>query len=78
MEWSQPKLIWSRLKDLGLVDVKTNNQPATRTSPSLTTVTLASHGEASDDDEYTSFKYKHIVGKMLHLEMSTRPDMHLQ
>ncbi len=38
MEWSQPTLIESILKDLGLVDVKTKNQPTTRTMPSLTTV----------------------------------------
>ena len=38
MEWSQPTLTNSILKDLGLVDVKTSNQPTTRTTPSLTTV----------------------------------------
>ncbi len=33
MEWSQPTLTNSILKDLGLVDVKTANQPTTRTTP---------------------------------------------
>jgi hypothetical protein len=51
MEWSQPKLTKSILKDLGLMDVKTKNQPTTRTTPSLTTVILTSHEGEPDHDE---------------------------
>jgi hypothetical protein len=44
-----------KLKDLGLVDVKTKNQPTTRTTPSFTTVILASHDDEPDYDETKSF-----------------------
>jgi hypothetical protein len=55
MEWSQPTLIESILKDLGLVDVKTKNQPTTRSTPSLTTVVLTSHEGEPDHDLSKSF-----------------------
>ena len=51
MEWSQPTLIESILKNLGLMDVKTKNQPTTRTTPSLTTVILTSHEGEPDHNE---------------------------
>ena len=75
MEWSQPTLIESILKDLGLVDVKTKNQPTTRTTPSLTTVILTSHEGEPDHDETKSFNYRQVIGKLLYLEKSTRPDI---
>jgi hypothetical protein len=62
MEWSQPTL---RKKDLGLVDVKTSNQPNTRTTPSLTTVILTSHDEEPNHDESKSFNYRQVIGKLL-------------
>jgi hypothetical protein len=40
MEWSQPTLIESILKDLGLVDIKKKDQPTNRNTPSLNTVIL--------------------------------------
>ena len=75
MEWSQPTLTNSILKDLGLVDVKTRNQPTTRTTPSLTTVILTSHDDEPDHDETKSFNYRQVIGKLLYLEKSTRPDI---
>ncbi len=63
----------SILKDLGLVDVKTSNQPTTRTIPSHTTVTLTSHDDEPDHDEYKSFNCRQVIGKLLYLEKSTRP-----
>ena len=63
MEWSQPTLTNSILKDLGLVDVKTNNQPTTRTTPSLTTVILTSHDDEPNHDETKSFNYRQVIGK---------------
>ncbi len=55
MEWSQPMLTESILKDLGLADVKTKNQPTTRLTPSLTTVILTSHEGEPDHDESKKF-----------------------
>jgi hypothetical protein len=75
MEWSQPTLINSILKDLGLVDVKTSNHPTTRTTPSLTTVILTSHDEEPNHDESKSFNYRQVIGKLLYLKKSTRPDI---
>jgi hypothetical protein len=75
MEWSQPTLIQSILKDLGLMDVKGKNQPTTRTTPSLTTVILTSHEDEPDHDESKSFNYRQVIGKLLYLEKSTRPDI---
>ncbi len=75
MEWSQPKLTESILKDLGLVDVKTKNQPTTRNTPSLTTVVLRNHEGEPDHDESKSFNYRQVIGKLLYLEKSTRPEI---
>jgi hypothetical protein len=75
MEWSQPTLIESILKNLGLMDVKTKNQPTTRTTPSLTTVILISHEGEPVHDETKSFNYRQVIGKLLYLEKSTRPDI---
>ncbi len=71
----QPTLTNSILKDLGLVDVKTCNQPTTRTTPSLTTIILTSHDDEPDHDETKSFNYRQVIGKLLYLEKSTRPDI---
>jgi hypothetical protein len=65
----------SILKDLGLVDVKTSNQPTTRTTPPLTTVILTSHEKEPNHDESKSFNYRQVIGKLLDLEKSTRPDI---
>ncbi len=75
MEWSQPTLPNSILKDLGLVDVKIKNQPITRTTPSLTTVILTSQDDEPDHDETKTFNYRQVIGKLLYLEKSTRPDL---
>jgi hypothetical protein len=75
MEWSQPTLTRAILKDLGLVDVKSSNMPTTRTTPSLSTVVLTSHDEEPDHDESKSFNYRQVIGKLLYLEKSTRPDI---
>jgi hypothetical protein len=75
MEWSQPTLIQSILKELGLMDVQGKNQPTTRTTPSLTTVILTSHEDEPNHDETKSFNYRQVIGKLLYLEKSTRPDI---
>jgi hypothetical protein len=74
MEWTQPTLIKSTLKDLGLIEQKSLNAPTSRTTPANSTVTLTSHeGEAAHDDK--KFNYRQVIGKMLYLEKSTRPDI---
>jgi hypothetical protein len=64
MEWSQPALIESILEDLGVVDIKTKNQPKIRNTPSLTTVILTSHEGEPDHDEPKSFNYRQVIGKL--------------
>ncbi len=56
------------------MDVKTNNQPTTRTTPTLTTVILTSHDEEPYRDETKSFNYRQVIRKPSYLEKSTRPD----
>jgi hypothetical protein len=61
MEWSQPTLIQSILKELGLMDVKGKNLPTTRTTPSLTTVILTNHEDEPGHDETKSFNYRQVI-----------------
>jgi hypothetical protein len=57
------------------MDVKGKDLPTTRTTPSLPTVILTSHEDEPDHDETKSFNYRQVIGKLLHLEKSTRPDI---
>ena len=74
MEWTQPNLIKSILKDLGLIDQKSQNAPTSRKTPAHSTVTLTSHEEDTDHDQ-SKFNYRQVIGKLLYLEKSTRPDI---
>ncbi len=60
---------------VSLVDVKTNNQPTTRTTPSSTIVILTSHDDEPHHDEFKSFNNRHGIGKLFHLEKSTILDI---
>jgi hypothetical protein len=74
MEWTQPNLIKSILKDLGLIELHTQNKTTTRSTPALSTVILTNHEEDKKHDE-TKFNYRQVIGKLLYLEKSTRPDI---
>jgi hypothetical protein len=74
LEWTQPNLITSVLKDLGLVDRNTKDQPKGKGTPANSTVILTSHEEDTDHDE-NKFNYRQVIGKLLYLEKSTRPDI---
>jgi len=74
MEWTQPTLIKSILKDLGLIGHNSKNTTTTRTTPALSTVTLTGHEEDKDHDN-NKFNYRQVIGKLLYLEKSTRPDI---
>jgi hypothetical protein len=74
MEWTQPNLIKSILKELGLIEQKSTNAASSRTTPANSTVILTSHEEDIDHDN-TKFNYRQVIGKMLYLEKSTRPDI---
>ena len=74
MTWTQPNLIQSILKDLGLVGSKTANKATSRTTPANSTTILTDHAEEPPHDE-TKFNYRQVIGKLLYLEKSTRPDI---
>jgi hypothetical protein len=74
MEWTQPNLINSILKELGLIEQKSSNAATSRTTPANSTVILTSHEEDNDHDN-SKFNYRQVIGKMLYLEKSTRPDI---
>jgi hypothetical protein len=46
-----------------------------RTAPVHSTVILTSHEEDKDHDN-NKFNYRQVIGKMLYLEKSTRPDIY--
>ena len=50
------------------------NTTTTRTTPAHSTVTLTSHEEDKDHDN-NKFNYRQVIGKLLYLEKSTRPDI---
>jgi hypothetical protein len=51
LEWTQPNLITSILKDLKLIDRNTKDQPKGRNTPANSTVILTSHEEDIDHEE---------------------------
>ena len=48
-------------EELGLMDVKGNNQPPTRATPSLTPIILTSHENEPDHDQSKSFNYRQVT-----------------
>ncbi len=50
LEMTQPTLILSTLKGLGLWEINHKNKPTVRTTPALSTVILTSHEEDEDFD----------------------------
>jgi hypothetical protein len=75
--WTQPILTQSILKNLKLdgEEIKgRQNKPNVRAVPALTTVPLTDHKD-SEDHNQKDFDYRHVIGKLLYLEKSTRPDI---
>jgi len=74
MEWTQPNLVTSILKEIGLIEQKSENAATSRTTPANSTVILTSHEEDIDHDN-AKFNYRQVIGKLLYLEKSSRPDI---
>jgi hypothetical protein len=72
MIWTQPNLIHSILRELKLEGLK--NKPKERTIPASSTVVLTDHRD-SEDHNPKDFDYRQLIGKLLYLEKSTRPDL---
>jgi hypothetical protein len=74
LEWTQPTLTQSILKDLKLDGEEfkgKQNKPNVRTIPALTTVPFTDHKDSMDHNQ-KDFDYRHVIGKLLYLEKSTR------
>jgi hypothetical protein len=50
------------------------NKPNVKAVPANTTVPLTDHKDSADHNQ-KEFDYRHVIGKLLHLEKSTRPDI---
>jgi len=74
LEWTQPALIHSILKDLSLEGEGLKNQPKIRTIPASSTLALADHQDSPDHNP-SEFDYRQVICKLLYLEKSTRPDI---
>ena len=74
MEWTQPTLIHSILRDLKLEGEGLKNQPKVRTIPASSTVVLTDHKESPSHNP-KEYDYRQVIGKLLYLEKSTRPDI---
>jgi hypothetical protein len=77
LEWTQPTLTQSILKDLKLdrEEIKgKQNKPNIKSVPANTSVPLTDHRE-SPDHNTKDFEYRHVIGKLLYLEKSTRSDI---
>jgi hypothetical protein len=77
LEWTQPTLTQSILKDLKLdgEEIKgRQNKPNMKAVPANTSVPLTDHKDSPDHDP-KEFNYRQVIGKLLYLEKSTRPDI---
>jgi hypothetical protein len=77
LEWTQPTLTQSILQDLKLdgEEIKgKQNKPNIKAVPAKMTVPLTDHKDTEDHNQ-KEFDYKHVIGKLLYLEKSTRPDI---
>jgi len=77
LEWTQPTLTQSILKDLKLdgEEIKgKQNKPNVKAVPANTTVPLTDHKHSAGHNQ-KEFDYRHVIGKLLYLEKSTRPDI---
>jgi len=77
LEWTQPTLTQSILKDLKLdgEEIKgKQNKPNVKAVPANTKVPLTDHKDSADHNQ-KEFDYIHVIGKLLYLEKSTRPDI---
>jgi len=77
LEWTQPTLTQSILQDLKLdgEEIKgKQNKPNIKAVPANMTVPLTDHKDTEDHNQ-KEFDYRHVIGKLLYLEKSTRPDI---
>jgi hypothetical protein len=77
IERTQPTLKQSILKDLKLdgEEIKgKQNKPNIKAIPANTTVPMTDHKDSADHNQ-KEFDYRHVIGKLLYLEKSTRPDI---
>jgi hypothetical protein len=77
LEWTQPTLMQLILKDLKLdgEEIKgRQNKPNIKPIPAHTSVPLTDHRDSPDHNP-KDFEYHQVIGKLLYLEKSTRPDI---
>ena len=74
LEMTQPTLILSILKDVGLWENGGKNKATSRTTPAYSTTILTIDQEGEDFND-KDFNYRQVIGKLLYLEKSTRPDI---
>jgi hypothetical protein len=77
LEWTQPTLIQSILKDLKLdgEEIKgRQSKPNIKAIPAYTSVPLTDHRDSPDHNP-KDFEYRQVIGKLLYLEKITGPDI---
>jgi hypothetical protein len=74
LELTQPTLLLSILKDVGLWDSGRKHMATSRSTPAYHTTILAKD-EEGENHKKEDFDYRQVIGKLLYLEKSTRPDI---